>query len=88
MRKLWTARVLLLLLAVALGVVVVEERRRQERDSEQLQRISRPAAPARLIDLEADGTGRPRAVSTAPYLHWPAERRARPGAARLRKTGR
>ena len=86
MRKLWTARVLLLLLVVALGVVVVEERRRQERDSEQLQRISRPAALRNGIDVQADGTARPRATPQHP--HWPTKPPARPGEARLRKTGR
>jgi hypothetical protein len=78
-RKLWTARVLSLLLAAALGVVVIEERNQQVRESEQLQRISAPAAPARLIDVEADDTGGPREISTAPYLHRPAERDARGG---------
>jgi hypothetical protein len=38
-RKLWTARVLFLLAAVALLVVVIEERRAQEADREPLQTI-------------------------------------------------
>jgi hypothetical protein len=86
-RKLWTARVLSLLLAAALGVVVIEERKQQARESEQLERISAPAAPARLIDLEAGDTGRSRAISTAPYLHWPVDRDER-GGSQLRNPGR
>jgi hypothetical protein len=86
-RKLWTARVLSLLLAAALGVVVVDERNQQEREGERLERISAPAPPARLIDRDAGDTGRPRAISTAPYLHRPAERDAR-GGSRLQNPGR
>jgi hypothetical protein len=71
-RKLRAARILSVLLALALGVVVVDERRQQERESDQLQRISGPFARGYVIDLQVDGTGRPR---------------ARPGA-QLRETGR
>jgi hypothetical protein len=78
-RKLWTARVLLLLLATALGAVVFEERREQERESEALQRISGPAEAGHVIDLEVDGYARPRAFSTTQYLNWSAERRPRHG---------
>jgi hypothetical protein len=88
-RKLWTARVLVLLSAAALGAVVVEEHQQQEREreSEQLQRISGPAAPARPIDLQVGGAGLPPVFSTTPYLPWSAEERARP-ASRLREPGR
>jgi len=78
-RKLWTARVLVLLSAVALGVVVFEERRQQDRESEGLQRISGPAEAGHVIDLRVEGYARPRAVSTTIYRNWSAERRARPG---------
>jgi hypothetical protein len=47
-RKLWTARVLVLLCAAALVAVVFEERRQQE--SEALQRISGDDVPGRVID--------------------------------------
>ena len=77
MRKLWTARVLFLLLAMALGAVVFEERRQQERESEALERISSPAAAGHVIDLRVDGYAQPRAFSTARYLNWSAERRPR-----------
>jgi predicted protein tyrosine phosphatase len=78
-RKLWTARVLVLLSAVALGAVVIDERREQERESEQLQRISVPAAPGHVIDVRDDGTSRPRPLSTTLYLRRSAEPRAHPG---------
>jgi hypothetical protein len=78
-RKLWTARVLVLLSAVALGVVVFEEHRQQERESETLQRISSPADAGRVIDLRVDGYAEPRALSTTRYRNWSDERRQRPG---------
>jgi hypothetical protein len=78
-RKLWTARVLFLLLAAALGAVVFEERRQQERESEAHERISGPAGAAEAIDLQVDGDAQPRAFSTTLYLHWSAERRPHPG---------
>jgi hypothetical protein len=78
-RKLWTARVLFLLTAVALGAVVLEERRQQEREGEAQQRISGPAEAGHVLDLEVDGDSRPRAFSTTLYVNWSAERRPRPG---------
>ena len=74
MRKLWTARVLVLLSAVALGAVVLEERREQERESAALQTISSPAEAGHVIDLRVDGYAQPRAVSTIGYRNWSAER--------------
>jgi hypothetical protein len=78
-RKLWTARVLVLLSAVALGAVVFEERRQQERESEALERISGDARPGHVIDLRVDGYSRPRAFSTTLYKRWSPDRRPRPG---------
>jgi hypothetical protein len=78
-RKLWTARVLFLFLAAALGAVVFEERRQQEQESEALETSSRPAEAGDVIDLRVDGYGRPRAFSTARYLNWSAEPRPLPG---------
>jgi hypothetical protein len=78
-RKLWTARVLVLLSAAALGAVVFEERRQQERESEALERISGDARPGHVIDLRVDGYARPRAFSTTHYLQWSDDRRPRPG---------
>jgi hypothetical protein len=78
-RKLWTARVLFLLSAAALGAVVFEEHRQQELESEALERISGPAGAAEAIDLQVDGDARPRAFSTTLYLNWSAERRLYPG---------
>jgi hypothetical protein len=78
-RKLWTARVLVLLCAAALVAVVFDERRQQERESEALQRISGDDVPGHVIDLEIDGGARPRAFSTMLYPRWSAERRAHPG---------
>jgi hypothetical protein len=78
-RKLWTARVLVLLSAAALGAVVFEERREQERESEALERISGDARHGHVIDLRVDGYARPRAFSTTHYLRWSDDRRPRPG---------
>jgi hypothetical protein len=78
-RKLWTARVLFLLSAVALGAVVLEERRQQERESETLQRISSPADADHVIDLKVDGYAQPREVSTVVYRNWTDEPRPRSG---------
>jgi hypothetical protein len=78
-RKLWTARVLFLLSALALGVVVLEERQQQERESETLQRISSPADADHVIDLKVDGYAQPRQVSTIVYRNWSDVRRPRAG---------
>jgi hypothetical protein len=78
-RKLWTARVLFLLSAAALGAVVFEERRQQERESETLQRISSPADADQVIDLRVDGYAQPSAVSTIVYRNWSDQRRPRAG---------
>jgi hypothetical protein len=80
--KLWTARVLVLLSAAALGAVVLEERRQQERGNEVLERISGPAEAGHVIDLRVDGYAQPRAFSTTLYRHWSAERRPRPDSRR------
>ncbi|HEX5979618.1 MAG TPA: hypothetical protein VFY52_00880 [Thermoleophilaceae bacterium] len=82
MRKLWTARVLFLLSAVALGAVVLEERQQQERESATLLRISGPAEAGHVIDLRVDGYARPRAFSTTVYRNWSAAPRPRPGSRR------
>jgi hypothetical protein len=78
-RKLWTARALLVLAAAALAAVVVEERREQAADDDALQEISAPANTRHAIDLQVDGDARPRAFSTTLYLNWSAERRPRTG---------
>jgi hypothetical protein len=78
-RKLWTARVLVLLSAAALGAVVFEEHQQQERESDALERISGPAGAAEAIDLQVDGDAQPRAFSTTLYLNWSAKRRLHPG---------
>jgi hypothetical protein len=77
-RKLWTARVLVLLCAAAL-VAVVSEERRQQQESQALQRITGDDVPGHVIDLEVDGGARPRAFSTTLYPRWSADRRAHPG---------
>jgi hypothetical protein len=78
-RKLWTARVLVVLAAAGLAAVVIEEHREQAADDEVLHRISAPADTRHVIDLEVDGYARPRAFSTTQYLNWSAERRPRGG---------
>jgi hypothetical protein len=76
-RKLWTARALFLLTALALAAVVLEERRKLEDAAEPVRSVSGPSGQLHAIDPQADGHRRPRAFSTTLYLNWSSERRAR-----------
>jgi hypothetical protein len=76
-RKLWTARALVVLSAAGLGAVVVDEHREQVAEDEALENTSAPANARHAVDLQLDGDAQPRAFSTTLYLNWYAERRRR-----------